>query len=199
MIQGSRFNLANGLLETVNGKFRGSINGSTFRSNLDENDPNEAYMLLSSGFLNFYADGGSLFLRTSHSGIEGFGQYSGGGRNLFINPSRSEIEIASLYSDYINSLVIYENGTSLANKYASKSLSTLNVAASLTADGNIDFPGTENAAAVNWVQANYYTRSSSDSRFAPYSHSHSYATSSDLSSLENSIKSWVTANFEPKA
>lgn len=96
----------------------GSITGSSFRSNFDPADPNEAYMYLDGGLLNFYADGGSLFLKIAHSGIEGFGQYAEGARNLMIRPATSEIEVGSIYSDYINSVTMYENGTSLSNKYA---------------------------------------------------------------------------------
>ena len=37
--------------------------------------------------------------------------------------------------------------------------STLDISVDLTPDGNINFPGTENASSVNWVQTNYTTQS----------------------------------------
>jgi hypothetical protein len=69
-------------------------------------------------------------------------------------------------------------------------INTSKIAPSLTPAGNINFNGTENAAAVNWVQANYYTQSYINSNFATFY---------NLSSLDSSIRSWVSANFAPKA
>jgi hypothetical protein len=45
----------------------------------------------------------------------------------------------------------------------------------------------------------YYTKQYIDTNFAPRIHYHNYASIGDLQDLDNSIRSWVYANFAPKA
>ena len=103
--------LTDGSMEAVNGKFSGNITGGTisgvvFRSNFDELDPNEAYMLLDSGFLKFFADGGREFIRMSHSGVIGMtGGYDGDLRTLKILPSSSSVECDQLITNYLNGYI----------------------------------------------------------------------------------------------
>ena len=86
--------------------------------------------------------------------------------------------------------VFIENGVALHSQNYGSYISTNQITPNLTEYGNIDFAGSENAAAVNWVQAN----------FSPLGHSHSeYATNLGLSITDALIRDWVTANFEPKA
>lgn len=136
-----KFNIATGEAE-FGGRIIGSeivgseILGSLFRSNTYSNEPDEAYMILTSGNLCFYADGGVLFLKASHSGIEGVdpsGYGYGNIKRLKITPLNSTLEISTVDADHIK-----EEGVSLKNKYAAKSHSHSNLSFSFnTVDGKI--------------------------------------------------------------
>lgn len=113
--------------------YGGMIQGVMFRSNSDDLDPNEAYMLLSSGTLDFFADGGVKFLEVSHSGIVGVDprQYGGEGRTLNISPVSSTIEVGNIYADYITvgGYKVLTTNSKITASYASNSGSTSSVSA----------------------------------------------------------------------
>lgn len=145
------FKLVNGNVELINGKFKGEITGSSFRSNFDESDPNEAYMLLDDNGLSIYANGGFLFLQIAHNGIKGMVPFEGG-KSLDISPGNSSMEINNISANYIS--VLGSNVITVATK-SSLALTTLDIAVEATPDGNLNFPGAINAASVDWVLANF--------------------------------------------
>lgn len=120
-----------------------------------------------------------------------------GNTNLLLGSDNGDATIYATRNVLINTYggsFKYNNNPVLTSGNYSSYISTSSITPSLTSSGNIDFAGSENAAAVNWVQANYAPINHSHSQYATTSHSHSeyassshshsnYATTSALSSL----------------
>jgi phage minor structural protein len=165
---------SNGKIEAVDGTFSGNITGS----------------IISGTTIN-----GSKFYATASSYLETFINISYDSYMSTLSPSTLQIIDADDPNGYIsldtlngitvgdpyssvNSTFIYNYGietpsinngipiTSENYEDYPPSLSTLDISVDLTPDGNLNFPGTENGAAVNWVQANYVTKNTYNSLLA---------------------------------
>lgn len=199
---------SDGILNAVGGNFSGIINGSEIKgSTFVSYYPNEeatTRIVLQLNYTEFSAEkvtGTNTLLASANYGWQGMMALD---HEDIYNPS---IEIlAGLISlkDIGGQLFIlnrdtfqYKDSNVLTvSNFDSSIIDTSQIIPKLTSAGNIDFNGTENAAAVNWVQLYYYSKVQVDENFATKNHAHSgYATSSDITAVTD----WVTANFQPKA
>lgn len=168
-----------GSIEAVNGKFSGAISGGSININ-------ERFIVSSGGYLTArganFTDGiitsnGSIGkLEIDGASISGFN--SSGGLVLWItangNINAAAINVQNVYCGKINDAnpitssnigaqsVAYANVAGTASNVSN--LYTNQIYASNTGYGNIDFMGFDNAAGVNWAQANFAPIGSSDIR-----------------------------------
>jgi hypothetical protein len=86
-------------------------------------------------------------------------------KSLYIKSIYDASTTTTINYDSISTNSIYCNNiavsgmTLMTSSNVNSYINTASITPSLTSSGNIDFAGSENAAAVNWVQANYVTLS----------------------------------------
>ena len=160
--------LADGSMEAKNGKFSGTLSGSTINGGVINGT-----RIVSSG-------NGVLEI----NGAEISGYNSSGGLVLWINANGTinagtltalDMHCTNLACGKLNGYTPITSGN-IGEQWAygaqvaisagklSNALSTNQIYASDTGYGNIDFLGFDNAAGVNWVQANFAPKTSSDVR-----------------------------------
>jgi hypothetical protein len=182
--------LADGSMEAKNGKFSGTLSGSTINGGVINGT-----RIVSSG-------NGVLEI----NGAEISGYNSSGGLVLWINANGTinagtltalDMHCTNLACGKLNGYTPITSGN-IGEQWAygaqvaisagelSNALSTNQIYASDTGYGNIDFLGFDNAAGVNWVQANFAPKTSSDVRLKH-----------DISSLD-SIPNELFMSLKPK-
>jgi len=168
--------LPDGSIEAVNGKFSGVINGSTITgtniSGATINGGTITGVTISGSSITTIGDYGTVsitngFIDASYIYANTIDSktltvdtisMSGGGRQVFITPSG----ITGIIWDTGAS---YSFLTSLNySNYISIPQYTNQITAVDTGYGNLDFKGFDNAAGVNWVQANFQPKTPSDVR-----------------------------------
>lgn len=157
------FQYANGLLEVINGKFSGTLEGSTIKSTfplgsggnssvtMELTDTNfETYRTVS-GVRDYSSEWNfqELDFLSPFSSSNGYASAQYGLYGISIENSYGTIFQVDEDAGILNGSIILTR-----SNYGSL-INTSNITPSLTSYGNINFNGSVNAASVDWVQANF--------------------------------------------
>jgi len=165
--------LADGSMEAKNGKFSGTLSGSTINGGVINGtrivSSGNGVLEINGAEISGYNSSGGLVLWINANGTINAGTLTALDMhctNLHCtNLACGKLnEYTPITSGNIGEQWAYGAQVAISAGKLSNALSTNQIYASDTGYGNIDFLGFDNAAGVNWVQANFAPKTSSDVR-----------------------------------
>jgi hypothetical protein len=187
--------LADGSMEAKNGKFSGTLSGSTINGGVINGtrivSSGNGVLEINGAEISGYNSSGGLVLWINANGTINAGTLTALDMhctNLHCtNLACGKLnEYTPITSGNIGEQWAYGAQVAISAGKLSNALSTNQIYASNTGYGNIDFLGFDNAAGVNWVQANFAPKTSSDVRLKH-----------DISSLD-SVPNELFMSLKPK-